>query len=83
VAGTIAIIPGISLFKLAIFTQTINAVALPLVFYYLISLTSNKSLMGKHVNTSFIKWFAIIGSIVIFLASVFALGSSFDFLVWA
>lgn len=83
VAGAIAILPGVSLFKLAIFTQTINAVALPLVFFYLISLTSNQSLMGKHVNSNFQKWFGIIGSIVIFIASVLALSSAFFKWVWA
>jgi Mn2+/Fe2+ NRAMP family transporter len=69
--------PGISLFKLAIFTQTINAVALPLVFYYLIKLANNKTLMGKYANNGFQKWFTIIGSAVIFIASVLTLGATF------
>ncbi len=77
VAAGLALIPGISLFKLAIITQTINAVALPLVFYYLIRLTNNKSLMGQYSNTSFQKWFAIIGSVVIFIASALALSAIF------
>jgi Mn2+/Fe2+ NRAMP family transporter len=77
VAGFIAIIPGISLFKLAIITQTINAIALPLVFYYLIHLTCNKVLMGKHTNTRWQKWIAIVGSILIFVASIFALNAHF------
>ena len=58
-------------------TQALNAVALPLVFYYLIRLTSDRALMGKHHNTAFQKWFAIIGSIVIILASGFALTAIF------
>ena len=77
IAGAIAILPGIDLFKLAIFTQTLNAVALPLVFYYLIKLTSNKGLMGKHINSSFQKWFGIAGSVIIFIASVLALSATF------
>jgi Mn2+/Fe2+ NRAMP family transporter len=77
IATVLAFIPGISLFKLAIVTQTLNAVALPLVFYYLISLTSNKTLMGDHVNTAFNKWFAIAGSVLIFIASAFALTATF------
>ena len=76
-AAGLALIPGVSLFKLAIITQTINAVALPLVFYYLIRLTSSKSLMGKYSNNAFQKWFAIIGSVVIFIASTMALAAIF------
>ena len=77
IAMVLAFIPGISLFKLAIVTQTLNAVALPLVFYYLIRLTSDRVLMGKHLNSGFQKWFAITGSIVIIIASAFALTAIF------
>jgi Mn2+/Fe2+ NRAMP family transporter len=77
IATVLAFIPGISLFKLAIVTQTLNAVALPLVFYYLIRLTSDRALMGKYRNSAFQRWFAIIGSIVIIIASAFALTAIF------
>ena len=77
VAAGIAFLPGISLFSLAIVTQTINAIALPLVFYYLIKLTNNRSLMGEYANKPFVKWFAIVGSIVIGIASVATLVASF------
>lgn len=77
IATILAFIPGISLFKLAIVTQTLNAVALPLVFYYLIRLTSDRALMGKYRNSGFQRWFAIIGSIVIIIASAFALTAIF------
>jgi Mn2+/Fe2+ NRAMP family transporter len=69
--------PGISLFKLAIFTQTINAVALPLVFFYLIRLANDKALLGKYANNGFQKWFTIAGSVAIFIASVLALAATF------
>lgn len=77
VAAGLALIPGVSLFKLAIVTQTINAVALPLVFYYLIRLTNNRELMGEHVNKPAQKWIAIIGSVMIIIASVIALSATF------
>jgi len=76
IATAIVLLPGISLFKLAITTQTINAIALPLVFYYLIKLTSDKGLMGKHANNLFQKWFTIVSSVVIFAASVLTLGAT-------
>jgi Mn2+/Fe2+ NRAMP family transporter len=76
-AAGLSLIPGVSLFKMAIITQTINAVALPLVFYYLISLTNNRGLMGKYTNKPWQKWVAIIGSVLIFIASVVALAATF------
>jgi len=76
-AAGLALIPGVSLFKLAIITQTINAVALPLVFYYLIKLTNDRGLMGKYTNRPWQKWIAIGGSVLIFIASVVALAATF------
>jgi len=77
IAFLISLIPGISIFKLAIVTQTINAIVLPLVFFYLIRLTSSRGLMDKYVNTGFQKWFAILGSVAIFIASVLVLLATF------
>jgi len=77
IALVIALLPGISFFKVALFSQTINAVALPLVFYYLIKLTNNSQLMGEYKNKPFQKWFAIIGSVVIFIASIATLAATF------
>jgi Mn2+/Fe2+ NRAMP family transporter len=76
-ATGLVFIPGVSFFKLALFSQTINAIALPLVFYYLIKLTNDKSLMGKHKNNGFQKWFAICGTVAIFIASVLTLVATF------
>jgi Mn2+/Fe2+ NRAMP family transporter len=76
-AALFVMIPGVSLFTLAIITQTINAIALPLVFYFLIKLASDKSLMGKYVNSPFQKYFTIAASVVIFIASVLTVSSMF------
>ncbi len=77
IATIIAVIPGVSLFNLVIITQIINAVTLPLIFYYLLKLTDSKNLMREYVNTSFQKWFTIIGSVVIFIASLATLAATF------
>jgi Mn2+/Fe2+ NRAMP family transporter len=77
IATIIVMFPNVAFFKLAITTQTINAIALPLVFYYLIKLASDKGLMGKYANNGFQKWFTIIGSVAIFIASVLVLGATF------
>ena len=70
VAALVGLLPGVSLFNLAVTAQTLNAMALPLVFYYLITLTSNKKLMGQYANKPFQRYFAIAVTIVITIASV-------------
>ena len=55
----------------------VQAVALPLVFYFLIKLTSDGKLMGEFVNNPFQKWFAIICSGVIVIASIFTVATLF------
>jgi len=70
-AASITAIPGISLFHFAIATQTLNAMILPLVFFYLIKLTSSKKIMGEHANNGFQKNFTTIASVFIVIASAF------------
>ncbi len=77
VAAFVAMIPGISLFSLAVATQAINAMALPLVFYYLINLTSDKKLMKDYANNKFQKNFTVAAAILIFIASVATLIATF------
>jgi len=72
VAAILILIPGISLFQMAIATQSINALVLPFVFYFLIKLTNNRKLMGIHANNGFQKYFSTIFSIVILIASFVA-----------
>lgn len=74
-AALITAIPGISLFHFAIATQTLNAMILPLVFSYLIRLTSNKTLMGGHVNNGFQKNFTTGASVFIVIASIFTVAA--------
>ncbi len=77
VVGVVVVFTKLSLFKVAIVTQTINAIALPLVFYYLIKLTNDRQLMGQFANNKFQKYFAIICTVVIVVASVATLISYF------
>jgi Mn2+/Fe2+ NRAMP family transporter len=71
VAALITTIPGISLFHFAIATQTLNAMILPLVFFYLIKLASSRKLMGQFANNDFQKNFTTAASVFIVIASVF------------
>lgn len=73
IATIVILFPAINLFRLAVITQTINAFGLPLVFYYLIQLTSDRNIMGEFVNNSFQKRFAIACTVLIVFASLFTL----------
>src|SRR5258706_1257113 len=77
IATLFVLITHVTLFQVALVTQIINAVALPLVFYFLINLTSDRDLMGEFVNNWFQKNFAIVSSVVIVLASVFTIAAVF------
>ncbi len=69
--GVITSIPGISLFHFALITQILNAMILPLVFYYLIKLAGSRTIMGEHVNNAFQSKFTVAASVFIVIASVF------------
>ena len=73
IAAIVIAFPAVSLFKLAIAAQTLNAMTLPLVFYYLIKLTSDRNLMKQNVNTRFQRNFSIIATIIIAIASILTL----------
>ena len=69
-AGGVALFPQISLFQIIIATQVISAFTLPPIFFYLIKLTSDRKLMGGFVNNGFQKYFSIICTVVIGIASI-------------
>jgi Mn2+/Fe2+ NRAMP family transporter len=77
VATIVALFVPLSLFKVAVVTQTVNAVALPPVFYFLIKLTNDRVLMGKFANNTFQRVFSISCTVVIVLASVFTVITAF------
>lgn len=77
VATAVVMFPNISLFKLAVTTQTINAMILPLVFFYLIKLTNSRKLMGGYANNKFQQYFASGATVVIFIASAITLSAGF------
>lgn len=75
-AAAVVCLPKINLFKLAVTTQSINATMLPLVFFYLIRLTSNRKVMKEYVNSTFKRVFAIVGTILIFVASMASIAAT-------
>lgn len=77
IATLILLIPGASLFNLAIASQVLNAMTLPLIFFYLIKLTSDKKVMGNHANNKFQRYFTVAASVLIAIASVLTVVSFF------
>ncbi|HLL60987.1 MAG TPA: divalent metal cation transporter [Candidatus Nitrosocosmicus sp.] len=76
IAGILVMTPAISLFKIVIYTQSLNAILLPILFYFLIKITNNKELMGKFHNGRFSNYFAVGASILIIVAAVVAIVAS-------
>jgi Mn2+/Fe2+ NRAMP family transporter len=77
VAGIIALIPSVSLFTLAVATQALNAMVLPLVFFFLLRLTSDPKLMRGKQNKPLQRNFTIACTVIILLASVGTLVMTF------
>lgn len=73
IAGTIVLLPKVSLFGLVIATQALNSMMLPFIFYYLLRLTNSHKIMGSHINNSFQRHFGTISVIVISAVSILAL----------
>ncbi len=76
-AALVLFVPGVSLFGLAVASQVLNAMILPLVFFYLIKLASNRPLMGQFANSPFQRNFTAIASVAIAIASVFTVVALF------
>ena len=77
VAGIIALIPSVSLFTLAVATQALNAMVLPLVFFFLLRLTSDPKLIRGKQNKPLQRNFTIACTVIILLASVGTLVMTF------
>lgn len=76
-AAIIVSIPSISLFKIVFYTQSLNAILLPFLIYFILKIVNNKGLMGEHINRSWQNYFSGFSAVVIVLASIFLLLSNF------
>lgn len=76
IAAIIVLLPSVSFFQIVVYTQALNGILLPFVFYFLLKITNNTTLMGKYTNSKAYNYFAIISSAVIILASIFTIVST-------
>ena len=72
-AGVIVMFPFASLFQIVFYTQSLNALLLPLIFFYLLKITNNKGIMGKFVNNNWQNYLAVGSSVIIIFAALFVL----------
>jgi len=70
IAALIVLIPGISLFKIVFYTQSLNGALLPVVFFFLLKASNSPELMGQYVNKKWYNYFVTIASIIIIIASL-------------
>src|SRR3990167_9482633 len=78
-AALIVTLPFVSLFKIVFFTQSLNALLLPVIFFFLLKITNNKDLMGSYINNKWYNYFASFSSAIIILAAFFVIISSLFF----
>lgn len=72
----VALIPGIPQIKLLIFTQTINGVLLPVLLIVIVSLSSNREIMGEYANGTIFKIFAWFITIIVSTLSLMLIGKT-------
>lgn len=69
--------PFFPLFKIVLYTQSLNGILLPVFFYFLLKIVNDPELMGKYVNGKFYNIFSVIAMITIALAAILAVSFSF------
>ncbi|HEY0461473.1 MAG TPA: divalent metal cation transporter [Pyrinomonadaceae bacterium] len=72
----VALIPHIPQIQLLLFTQTVNGVLLPILLVAIVSLSSNKEIMGEYANGLFFKIFAWFITIVVSILSLMLIGKT-------
>jgi NRAMP (natural resistance-associated macrophage protein)-like metal ion transporter len=77
VAGLIVMLPQINLFKIVLYTQSLNAILLPLILFFLLRITNNKELMGAYTNNQWYNYIAAGSAGLIVFATLAAVILSF------
>jgi NRAMP (natural resistance-associated macrophage protein)-like metal ion transporter len=71
-----ALIPNIPQIKLLVFTQMVNGILLPVLLVAIVSLSSNKEIMGEYANSLVFKIIAWIITITISILSLLLIGKT-------
>ncbi len=76
-AGIIVLLPSISLFRIVLYTQSLNGILLPLTIFFLLRFVNNRGIMGNYTNNRFYNYFAVVSCVIIIAATLITLISSF------
>ncbi len=68
VGAAVAMIPGIPLIRLLIFSYVLNGFFLPIELYFMLKLGNNKELMGRHTNGLLTNLFSLLVLVIIVTA---------------
>ncbi|MFZ6034785.1 MAG: NRAMP family divalent metal transporter [Patescibacteria group bacterium] len=71
-AAVLVITPFFPLFKIVLYTQSLNGILLPVFLFFILKIVNNKELMGKYVNGKIYNVFAVASSVLIVIASTLA-----------
>ncbi len=71
-AAILVMTPWFPLFKIVLYTQSLNGILLPVFFYFLLKIVNNRELMGQHVNGKYYNIFAVGATAIITTATVIA-----------
>ncbi len=72
VGAAVALLPGLDVLRLLIFTQVLNGLLLPVVLVAILRLVNNREIMGEHVNGWFynlVAWATVVG--VVLLSTIY------------
>jgi len=72
----VALIPQIPQIKLLLFTQSVNGVLLPILLVAIVSLSSNKEIMGEYANGLLFKILAWLITIIVSILSLMLIGKT-------
>ncbi len=75
-AGLIVMLPSINLFKIVLYTQSLNAILLPVILFFLLKISNNKELMGTYTNNKWYNYVAGTSAVMIVLAAIAAVVTS-------
>lgn len=68
-AAILVITPFFPLFKIVLYTQSLNGLLLPIFFYFILKIINNPEIMGEHVNGKWYNVFAIVSSVLIVITA--------------
>jgi Mn2+/Fe2+ NRAMP family transporter len=61
----ITLFPQINLFKLTLYADYLNGAMLPIIFYFLITFSESKEIMGEYATKGIVGWFIRLAAVVI------------------